>query len=53
MFDASLSQALLRGLKIDCGRFGPSVDNRRDRPVLALLRTLRLPAASLWPLPTD
>jgi putative oxidoreductase len=48
VFVLALGQALLRGLKIDCGCFGPSVDGWWDRPAFALLRTAGLLAASLW-----
>jgi putative oxidoreductase len=53
LFALALGQALLRGLKIDCGCFGPSVDGWWDRPAFALLRTAGLLAASLWLLPPD
>jgi putative oxidoreductase len=53
VFALALGEALLRGLKIDCGCFGPSVDSWWDRPFFALLRTAGLLAASLWLLLPD
>jgi|SRR5580704_4397430 putative oxidoreductase len=48
VFALALGQALLRGLKIDCGCFGPTVNGWWDRPAIAFLRAAGLLAASLW-----
>jgi hypothetical protein len=48
VFVVVLGQALVRGLNIDCGCFGPALSGWWDRPVFALPRAILLLAASLW-----